>query len=260
MLDFLAPPALGRGFRWLFAASSVSNAADGVMLAAGPLLVASVTREPLAVAMAVFLQQLPWLLFGVTAGALIDRLDRRRLMVVVDVCRGAVLLALTVTVATGVVNVTVVLAAMFLLGTAETFADNAGSTVLAVVVPQEHLGTANSRFFGSAVLGNQLVGPPLGALLFAVGSAVPFGATAAGFLLAAILLSRMRLPVAAPRPDGRSMRSEVAEGMRWLWDHPPVRTLAVTLTLFNVTFGSAMAVYVLYARERSASARSASAS
>jgi MFS family permease len=250
VLDLLLPPRLGRSFRWLFAASSVSNVADGIMLAAGPLLVASVTREPFVVAMAVFLQQLPWLLFGMAAGALIDRLDRRLLTVTVDVCRGLVLGLLALTVATGVVEVWVVLMAMFLLGTAETFADNAASTLVATAVPKEHLGVANSRFFGSSVLGNQLAGPPLGAFLFATGSAVPFGVNAACFALAAVLLSRMRLPAVVREPRGRSMRHEVAEGLHWLWGHAPLRTLAITLTLFNVTFGSAMAVYVLYAHER----------
>lgn len=250
MIDLLLPPRLGRSFRWLFAASSVSNLADGIMLAAGPLLVASITREPFVVAMAVFLQQLPWLLFGVAAGALIDRLDRRLLTVTVDVCRGLVLGMLALTVATGLAEVWVVLLAMFALGTAETFADNAASTLVATAVPKEHLGVANSRFFGSAVLGNQLAGPPLGALLFAAGSAVPFGANAVLFLLAAVLLSRMRLAPVARERSGRSMRHEVAEGLHWLWGHAPVRTLAITLTLFNVTFGSAMAVYVLYAHER----------
>jgi MFS family permease len=250
VIELLLPARLGRNFRWLFASSSVSNVADGIMLAAGPLLVASVTRDPFAVAMAVFLQQLPWLLFGVAAGALIDRLDRRLLTMTVDLCRATVLALLATSVATGVVEVWVVLLAMFLLGTAETFADNAGSTLVATVVPREHLGVANSRFFGSAILGNQLAGPPIGAFLFAAGSAIPFGVNAACFLLAAVLVSRLRLPAAVREATGRSMRHDVAEGMRWLWGHAPVRTLALTLTAFNVTFGAAFSVYVLYAHER----------
>ena len=250
MIELLLPARLGRNFRWLFASSSVSNVADGIMLAAGPLLVASVTRDPFAVAMAVFLQQVPWLLFGVAAGALIDRLDRRLLTVTVDLCRATVLGLLATTVATGMVEVWVVLLAMFLLGTAETFADNASSTLVATAVPKEHLGVANSRFFGSAILGNQLAGPPIGAFLFAAGSAIPFGVNAVCFLLAAVLISRMRLPAVVRESTRRPMRHDVAEGMRWLWGHAPVRTLALTLTAFNVTFGAAFSVYVLYAHER----------
>jgi MFS family permease len=139
---------------------------------------------------------------------------------------------------------------MFLIGTAETFADNAGSTLLATVVPRQHLGVANARFFGSAVLGNQLLGPPVGALLFAAGHAIPFGVNTVCFALAAVLLGRMRVPPTDREDVGRSMVQEIGEGLRWLWGHPPVRTLALTLTAFNVTFGSAMAVWVLYAHER----------
>jgi predicted MFS family arabinose efflux permease len=66
--EVIAPSRLGRSFRWLLASSWVTNLGDGITLAAGPLLVASQTRDPLAVAMAAFLQRLPWLLFGLYAG------------------------------------------------------------------------------------------------------------------------------------------------------------------------------------------------
>ena len=96
------PARLGHSFRWLLGSVVVSNLGDGIALAAGPLLVASETRDPLLVASAVFLQRLPWLLFGVVAGAYVDRLDRRRLVVVMDTGRAAALVLLTVTIATGV--------------------------------------------------------------------------------------------------------------------------------------------------------------
>ena len=99
--DRLAPPSLGSAFRWIWASNAVSNLGDGIVLAASPLLVASLTRSPLLVALSVFLQQVPWLLFGFVAGAYVDRVDRRRLTVTVDVLRAAVLLALAATVATG---------------------------------------------------------------------------------------------------------------------------------------------------------------
>jgi MFS family permease len=246
----LAPARLGRDFRWLWSASTASNLGDGILLAAGPLLVASITREPFAVAMAVFLQQIPWLLFGVGAGAVIDRVDRRTLMVVVHLLRFTVLGLLTLTVALGVVSLPVVFVAVFLLGTSETFADNAASTLVATAVPKKALGQANSRIYASAVVSNQLAGPPIGAFLFAVGMALPFGANALCFLLAAVLVSRISAQAVERDGEPRPLRHEVVEGLRWLWAHAPVRTLAVTIFAFNVTFGAAMGVYVLYARER----------
>ena len=228
----------------------MSNLGDGIVLAAGPLLVASITREPLAVAMAMFLQQVPWLLFGVPAGAIIDRVDRRVLTVVVDVARLLVIGALSLAVLTDLASLPVVLMTFFLLGTAETFADNAAPTLVATAVPKDELGVANSRLFATSIIGNQLAGPPLGALLFGVGLAVPFGVNALCFALAAVLISRISTPVVARDAEPRAMRHEIVEGMRWLWTHAPMRTLAVTITAFNVTFGAAMAVYVLYAVER----------
>lgn len=248
--DRLAPARLGRDFRWIWGASTVSNLGDGIVLAAGPLLVASISREPFAVAMAAFLQQLPWLLFGVPAGAVIDRLDRRMLTIVVDLLRFSVIGLLALAVTLDLASLPVVFVAVFLLGTSETFADNAASTLVATAVPKEGLGLANSRLFGTGILTNHLAGPPLGAFLFGVGMAVPFGANALCFLLAAVLISRISPPVVEREGEPRAMRHEIAEGLRWLWAHAPVRTLALTITAFNVTFGAAMAVYVLYATER----------
>ena len=246
----LAPSRLGRDFRWIWAASTVSNLGDGIVLAAGPLLVASTSHAPFAVAMAAFLQQLPWLLFGVPAGAVIDRLDRRTLTIVVDLIRFSVIGLLGLAVAFDVASLPVVLVAVFLLGTSETFADNAASTLVATAVPKEGLGLANSRLFATSILGNHLAGPPLGAFLFGVGMAVPFGANALCFLLAAVLVTRISQPVVERDGAPRAMRHEIAEGLAWLWAHAPVRTLALTIAAFNVTFGAAMSVYVLYAAER----------
>lgn len=246
----IVPPRLGRDFRWLWGASTVSNLGDGIVLAAGPLLVASISGEPFAVAMAAFLQQLPWLLFGVPAGAVIDRLDRRVLTIAVDLVRFSVLALLSLSIALDVVTLPLVFVAVFLLGTSETFADNAASTLVATAVPKKSLGLANSRLYGTAILTNQLAGPPLGALLFGVGMAVPFGANALCFLLAAVLISRISRPVLQRDGEPRAMRHEIAEGLSWLWAHAPVRTLALTIAAFNVTFGAGMAVYVLYAAQR----------
>ena len=250
LVDRIAPPRLGRDFRWIWGSSASSNLGDGIVLAAGPLLVASITREPLAVAMAAFLQQVPWLVFGIPAGAIIDRVDRRVLTVVVDLLRFLVIGSLSLAILTDLATLPVVLATFFLLGTAETFADNAAPTLVATAVPKDGLGVANSRLFATSIIGNQLAGPPLGALLFGVGLAVPFGVNALCFALAAVLVSRISTPVVARDTAPRAMRHEIAEGMRWLWSHAPMRTLALTITAFNVTFGAAMAVYVLYAVER----------
>jgi MFS family permease len=245
------PAILGRDFRWLWSSAAVTNLGDGLLLAAGPLLVTTLTREPLAVAMAVFLQQLPWVLLGIPAGAIIDRVDRRRLTIGVNLGRAAVLGLLAVTVATGTVSLPIIFVATFLIGTAETFADNAASALVATRVPREHLGIANARLTGTAVMTNQLAGPPIGALLFGLGMAIPFGVDAIAALSGAVLIARMAdRPWIAPEGPPRHIRHEIADGFSWLWHHPPVRTLALTIFFFNVTFWAAISVYVLLAKER----------
>ncbi|MEO6714584.1 MAG: MFS transporter [Mycobacteriales bacterium] len=251
-VETVTPARLGRGFRWLLSSAVVNNLGDGIGFAAGPLLVASQTHNPLLVSMAVLLQRLPFLLFGFFAGAVADRVDRRRIVVVVDLLRAVVLVVLAGTIVAGWVSIWVVLATMFLLGTAETFADTASQSLLPGVVPRVDLGIANARLQGAFITTNQLVGPPIGAFLFVAGMAWPFGVNALCFTLGAALISRIVVTRDGdtPRAGPSSMRGDIAEGMRWLWSHPPMRTLALTIVAFNVTFGAAWSVLVLYAEER----------
>ena len=193
----------------------MSNLGDGVVLAAGPLLVASITTEPFAVAMAMFAQRMPWFIFGLWAGTVVDRVDRQRLLVIVDLMRAAVLTALAATVAMDLVNLPVIYVSMFLLGSAETLVDNAGVALLVTAVPKEHLGAANARLYGAMMLMNQLIGPPLGAVLFAASAVYPFGLNAACFAIAAALIAKVVLePRAAVQAEPSLMRPQVAEGLR----------------------------------------------
>jgi MFS family permease len=250
-IEALVPARLGTSFRWLLASTVVTNVGDGFALAAGPLLVASQTRDPLIVSMAFLAQMLPTLLFGAIAGAVADRYDRRRILVVVNLGRSLVLAALAVTIATGAVTIPLILAALFVLGTAETFADVGSGSLLPKVVRREDLGIANARLQGAYLLANELAAPPIGAFLFAVGMAIPFAADAVCFVLGALLVSRIALTQGSasgrPRP---SIGADLAEGLRWLIANPPMRTLALTIFAFNVTFGAAWSVLVLYAQER----------
>jgi predicted MFS family arabinose efflux permease len=254
MIEAVAPSRLGRSFRWLLASSVISNVGDGIALAAGPLLVASQTRDPLLVSFALLAQQLPNLLFGLPAGAVADRFDRRRIVAGVNLVRAAVLVVLAATIVGAAVSIAIVLAALFVLGTAEIFADIGSSSLVPRVVPRAHLGIANARLTGSFLLTNLLLAPPIGAFLFSVGMALPFAANAACFALGAVLVTRVVTDVAdaaAERARERGgLRREMADGVRWLTGNAPMRTLALTIFAFNVTYGAAWGVLVLYASER----------
>ena len=249
VLEAVLPARMGTPFRWLVGSSWIGNLGDGIGLAAGPLIVASQTSDPLIVALAGLLQRLPWLLFGLYAGVLADRIDRRRLVIVVDLLRAALLVVLTTAVVTGRVDVVVVLVTLFLLGTAEVFVDTTTGTLLPMVVDKRDLGIGNARLMTAGITMNQLVGPALGAALFAAGTAWPFLAQAVCLAFGAVLISRMVVPPLV-RPAGPShLGRDIAEGFRWTWGNRAVRTLTVTIVLFNVTYGAAWSVLVLYATQ-----------
>jgi MFS family permease len=254
VIETVTPSRLGHSFRWLLASSAISNIGDGVALAAGPLLVASLTQDPLLVSFALLAQQLPNLIFGIPAGAIADRFDRRRIVAAVNLVRAAVLVVLAATIVGEAVSIAIVLLTLFVLGTAEIFADVSSNSLVPRVVPREHLGVANARLTGSFLLTNQLMGPPIGAFLFSAGMALPFAANAACFALGALLVTRVVTDVveltAERAGERRSLRQEMADGVRWLVAHPPMRTLALTIIAFNVTYGAAWSVLVLYASER----------
>lgn len=239
---------MGRDFRWLMSSSWIGNIGDGIALAAGPLLVASQTRNALLVALAAALQRLPTLLFGLVAGAIADRFDRRRVVVLADASRVVVVGALVVTLVTGSVSIGVVLGTMFLLGCAEMFADTASGAILPMLVDRSDLGIGNARLMAGFLTANQLVGPPVGALLFAAGMAWPFVTQIVTLALALALILRIRRPLRAERETVYThVRRDIAEGVRWLLSSPPVRTLALVILAFNVTWGAAWSVLVLYA-------------
>jgi MFS family permease len=248
--ELLAPSRLGRSFRWLLASSWVTNLGDGITLAAGPLLVASVTRDPLAVAMAALLQRLPWLLFGLYAGVVADRLNRRAIVIVTGLVRVAILVLLTTLIVTRHVDITLVLAVLFLFGVTETFGDTTTATLLPMLVDKPDLGIANARALTGVIVWNQLAGPPVGAVLFAAGRALPFVSEGVCVLAGLLLITRVRLPPHGTRGQRTRVHHDIREGWRWLWAHAALRTLAITIFTFNVTFGAAWSVLVLYARER----------
>jgi MFS family permease len=250
LAELVSPSRLGRSFRWLLASSWVTNLGDGITLAAGPLLVASQTHNLLIVALATLLQRLPWLMFGLYAGVVADRLNRRAIVITTGLVRMAILLLLTASILTHRVDIAVVLTALFLFGVNEAFGDTTTATLLPMLVDKPDLGIANSRALTGVIVWNQLAGPPVGAALFAAGRALPFVSETVCVLAGVLLITKVRLPGSgAPRQRSR-VRDEIREGWRWLWAHAAIRTLAITIFTFNVTYGAAMSVLVLYARDR----------
>ena len=143
------------------------------------------------------------------------------------------------------------LAALFVLSTAEVFADNSSQTLLPMLVARDDLVLANQRLQTGFITMNQLAGPPLGAALFAVGAAWAFGAQAVVVALGTVLVARVALPPHGRDPERKThIRHDIAEGFRWVLHHAAVRTLVLTIFTFNITWGAAWSVLVLYATQR----------
>ena len=260
---------LGGGYRKLYAATALSNIGDGMAAIAYPWLATAITRNPLLIALVAGVQRLPWLLFTLPAGVITDRVDRRRAMVAMDFLRGL----LTVVVAVAVLSkqgslpspdevrdivgtrvglYVVLLIATLLLGCAEVLRDNCGQTIMPALVPPEHLERANGRMWSAEAVANTFIGPPIGSLLLIVFFSLPFFIDAGSFFAAAALVALIPGIFRAERPEQSvpsSWRTELAEGVKWLWHNPLLRSMAIILGLMNMANTLSGAMLVLFAQD-----------
>ncbi|KOX07836.1 MFS transporter [Nocardiopsis sp. NRRL B-16309] len=238
---------LGGRFWRLWSASALSNLADGVLRVALPLAALRFTDSPPLVAGVTFALTVPWLLFALPAGALADRVDRRSAMLGANIARGLALTVLALVLASGTASIWTLYAAALCVGVAETVYDTASQSILPQVVPRRRLSAANGRLHAVELTAQQFVGPPLGGLLVALGLVAAFAAPAGLWLAALGVLvtvgGRYRVERAAPAP----LRSDIAEGLRFLWRDRLLRTLAAMVGVSNFATNAAFAVLVLYA-------------
>jgi MFS family permease len=231
----------------LLSASSISNLADGVLAIALPLVAIGLTRSPIAIAGLSTAVALPWLLFSLLAGALVDRLDRRRILVVANLGRGALAGVLTAAVVLDIASMPLLYVVAFTLGTIETLADTTSQTILPGIVGTDQLTRANSRLFAVELGANQFVGPPLGGALITLGAGVAVGSPALLWVAAGLLLVRLPTVERAARTPGSTLRAEIGEGLRFLAGHRVLRRFAVMVGGFNFAASATGAVLVLQA-------------
>jgi MFS family permease len=238
----------GAGFRRLVASSGLSNLADGVFTVALPLVTLRITRDPGAMGAVVLSLRLPWLLFALPAGALADRLDRRRTMLLVDVGRGVVIGMLALVVAAGGERLWLLCGLAFLLGIGETLFDTAAQSIVPSLVEPERLSRANGRLQSTELVMNQFVGPPLGGLLAGVTLAGALGTTATCYMLAAVALALVAgsfRPVRSGKPT--TLRRDVVDGVRYLFGQRLLRTLALLVGIANLGETAMLTVLPAYA-------------
>ena len=239
------------GFARLWAAVGISNLGDGVASAALPLLAAALTRDPALVAGLTFAQQLPWLLFALPAGAIVDRSDRRVLMWRTDAVRGLALVAFGLLVALDQGTLALLYALAFALGVGETLFDTSYRSLLPNLVASVELERANARLYGVEIVANRFAGPPLGGLLFGAAASAPFFLDAGSFLLAAVAVFAIggRFRAASVGTGSVPFRTTVAEGLRWLAAHRLLRSLAIVVSVWHLVWAAGNAILVLYAQE-----------
>jgi MFS family permease len=242
---------LGPAFWRLYAASATSNLADGVNRVALPLLAVTLTRDPVLVAGLTSLAFLPWLLFALPAGAVVDRVDRKRAMAAANTVRALALGALAATVLTGTASLVVLYAVAFAVGVAETVYDSAARAMLPQVVRRDQLDRGNGLLTTAEEASQGFVGAPLGSVLFALAVAAPLLTTAGGFLLAAVLVLGIAGVHRPTRTDGprTTIRRDVAQGVGWLWRHRFLRGLTLVSASTSLVQAMTTGVLVLFARE-----------
>jgi len=238
---------LGASFWKLLSSSGLSNLADGVFKLALPLVAIRYTQEPVLIAGLSLVLSLPWLLFALQAGALADRLDRRKIMLGANIARAGLLAAVAAFVALGVESIWVLYAVALCIGTTETLYDTSAQSILPQVVKRSQLSRANGRLYAAEMTANQFVGPPLGGFLVAAGAVIAFAVPAGLWLVAVGMLFLVRGDFRVVREAPASMRSEIMVGLRFLWGNRVLRTLAFMTGLFNLTSSAVFAVFVLYA-------------
>jgi MFS family permease len=246
-------PRPDRRLTWLLSSSAVSNLGDGMGKVAFPLLAATLTRDPVLIAGLSATQFLPWLLFAVLAGALVDRVDRRRAMIAANVVRAVVVGGVAALALSGAVSIWVVYAAALVIGTAETVAESAANVMIPAMVDRERLEDANSKLQACEIVGQTFLGGPVGSLTFGLFAAFPFLLNSAGFAIAAALLVgltgtyRARPRDSKPAAEPSRLRQDLADGLRWLKASPLLLRLVIIAGLVSLASELAQAQLVLYA-------------
>lgn len=242
----------GRYWR-LWTAAGISNAGDGVFVIALPLLAAHITNSRTDIALVATFFTVPWLLFSVPIGALIDRTDRRRVLVIADLCRGALVGGLALVAAFDEVRLWMLWVLAFGLGLGEVFFDNGSQAILPSVVDEDQLERANGLLVSSEIGGSTFVGMPIGSTLFAIAVWLPFGVDAASFVVAAILAASLRgsfRPAARATTEPKtSLFAEMRAGINWLARHHVLRNLTLGVALINMALAATQATFVLFAFE-----------
>lgn len=238
---------LGRPFGVQLASTGLANLGDGILGTLAPLLALSLTSSPMLISALTAATWLPWLLFGLVAGVIVDRVDRRRAQVAALLARAALLGSAAWLTLVGLLSIPLLIALLMLYGLTEVVADLGATAMVPDLVPPDRLPAANGRVIGVQQVANTFLGAPLVGVLIVLGAGLGFGVSAglaalAGLLLLVGLKGDFRRASSAPtRPW-----AQVREGLAFLVRHRVLRPLVITGSVLNLAASGYFAVFVLW--------------
>ena len=240
-------------FRSQLAATTISNIGDGMASAAAPLLALSLTSDPRLIAGVSFASFLPWLLLSLPAGVYIDRINRKTLLISVNVVRAILFGVIAICAATSNLTIWWFMLILLGVGACEVIFDMSAQAFLPEIVPGPLLEKANGRLYSAEVVANGFIGLPIGAWAFVIAVGLPFGVNAAALAIAAVLVAQIKIPIQSTnRPNSvrtLSFTQELKQGITWLMDHPLLRTLAILLGITNMATMFGLSILVKYSAD-----------
>jgi len=243
---------MGKAFNRLWSASLVSNLSDGVLLAAAPLLAITLTDNTVLISLLGAMVMLPWLLFAIPIGTLVDRLDRRYILAGTNLLRSAVVGALAFTIAADLVTIHFLILAAFIIGTCEVASDTTAQSLIPQILEEKHFEKANSRLQISETVVQGFIGAPLSGFLYALAIYIPFFFNSVGYIVSAILALSMPIHFLQDvrkeerKEEPKHFIADMKFGISYLYNHKLLRRLVLTTSLIGVCYSMATATIVLF--------------
>ena len=247
---------LGPAFNRLFSASVISNLSDGLLAVAAPLLAITLTKDPVLISMMSALVMLPWLLFAIPIGLVVDRVDKRLLITCTNSLRFIISGLLALAISTDFITIYWLFLAAFLIGICEVASDTAAQSLIPVILEKKHYEHANSRISTAETVIQNFIGAPLSGFLYAIAIVLPFALNSLGFLIAAVFVFLIPAHLVAHNKEIQvadeekvSFISEIKFGLSYLWNDEKLKFLVIFGTSTAFFFSLATSTTILFITE-----------
>jgi MFS family permease len=245
-------PGMGPAFNRMWAASVISNLSDGILIAAAPLLAISLTDSTVLISAIGAMVMLPWLLFAIPIGVLVDRIDRRFILAGANATRSAVVGVLAVLIATHHVSIYWLLVASFVIGVCEVAADTTSQSLIPQILEEKNFEKGNSRLQISETVIQGFVGAPISGFIYAIAIALPFFINSLGLAVASLLA--LSIPIKYLQDirhddvekEKKKFVADMKFGIRYLYNEKVLRRLVLTTASIGVCYSMGTATMVLF--------------